>query len=76
MNPYIYTSFSLLFVVAFLWGIKLMNSPVTAVKGNILSALSMFGAIILTLISNGIITHGFLWLSMTAGGIIGYLLAI
>ena len=43
MIPYIYTSFSLLFVVSFLWGIKLMNSPGTAIKGNILSAFSMFG---------------------------------
>ena len=66
MAQYVYTPLSLMFVVAFLWGIKLMNSPGTAVKGNFLCVLSMFGAIMLTLLSNGIITHGLLWLSMSS----------
>ena len=76
MNSYIYSFLSLLFASGFLWGIHLMNSPRTAVRGNMLGAVSMLGAILFTLISHGIIGYGLLWLSIAAGGIIGYIIAI
>lgn len=58
------------------WAIHLMNSPRTAVKGNLLGSLCMLGAIILTLTSHAIIGNGLLWLSMAVGGVAGYLLAV
>jgi NAD(P) transhydrogenase subunit beta len=76
MNAFIYTILAFLFVAGFLWGIKLMNSPRTAVKGNALGAFSMLCAIVVTLISNGIISNGVLWLSIAVGVIIGYVLTI
>ncbi|NMA60795.1 MAG: NAD(P)(+) transhydrogenase (Re/Si-specific) subunit beta, partial [Firmicutes bacterium] len=36
----------LLFIAGFIYGIRLMSSPKTAVKGNMLGALAMFGAIV------------------------------
>ena len=53
-----------------------MNSPRTAVKGNLLGAFGMLGAIIVTLMSNAILGYGVLWISLAVGGIIGYVLAI
>ena len=76
MNTFTSDIIIFLFVVGFLWDIKLMNSPKTAVKGNLLGALSMLGAIIVTLISKGIIAHSVVWTSIAAGGIIGYFLAM
>ena len=67
----IYNVFLILFVMGFLLGIKLMNSPETAVKGNLLGAFSMLLAIILTLSTYGIVTLSSLWISLAVGGIIG-----
>ncbi len=71
MNISIYNILLIIFVMGFLLGIKLMNSPETAVKGNLLGAFSMLLAIILTLSTYGIITFSSLWISMAVGGIIG-----
>ena len=71
MNSDCINIFSLLFAVLFLCGIRLMNAPGTAVKGNILGAFSMFGAIIVTLTSENILFNRLLLLSMGIGGIIG-----
>jgi len=76
MNISFYKICALLFFLVFLAGIKLMNSPRTAVKGNLLGAFGMLGAIIVTLMSNAILGYGVLWLSLAVGGIIGYVLAI
>jgi NAD/NADP transhydrogenase beta subunit len=38
----------LVFVIGTVWGIRLMSSPTTAVSGNLLGAVSMTGAIIVT----------------------------
>ena len=60
MNNFFSNIVTFLFIIGFLLGIKLMNSPKTAVKGNILGSLSMLGAIIFTLMINGIVNHHFL----------------
>lgn len=56
-------------------GIKMMSSPKTARKGNLLGSLSMLAAVIFTLVSNGIITEILLWSAIIIGSIIGSLLA-
>ena len=67
---------SILFVIGFLFGIRLMNKPRTALKGNLLVAFSMLGVIILTLVSNGILNHNVVWISLTVGAVAGYFLAV
>ena len=62
----------LICVLGTVWGIKMMSSPVTAVAGNLLGAVSMAGAIMITLVSEGILSQGLLWAGMAVGTIIGY----
>ena len=66
----------LIFVLGTIWGIKLMNSPMTAVRGNLLGSVSMAGAIILTLLAEGIISLPLLWAAIAIGTLFGYYLAI
>ena len=66
----------LIFVAGIVLGIKLMSSPETAVKGNAIGAISMAGAIILTLLSQGIVNIQILWISMAIGSAFGYYLSV
>ncbi len=66
----------LMFVAGTVWGIKLMSSPVTAVKGNLLGSVSMAGAIILTLVAGGIVSLPLLWVAIGLGTLFGYYLAV
>jgi len=75
MNTVLWDLTGLLLAGGMVWGIRLMSSPKTAVRGNLLGAICMLGAIILTLVRHGIITRGVLWLSMALGGAFGYVLA-
>jgi len=65
----------LIFVAGTVWGIKLMSSPATAVKGNCIGAVSVLGAVILTLTAEGIIGVWVLWVAILIGSVIGCLLA-
>jgi NAD(P) transhydrogenase subunit beta len=67
---------ALALVVGFLGGIRLMNSPRTAVFGNLLGAACMFAAIVLTLTKHAVIGTGLLWGSMAVGAAIGALAAL
>lgn len=67
---------SIVLTAAVLYGIKLMSSPKTAVRGNQIGALSMFGAVLLVLVYNQILTAKILWAAMIAGAVIGYWLAV
>lgn len=71
-----YTLFSFLLVVVFLLGIRLMNSPRTAVAGNLVGSLAMFVAVITILMSRGLLSTGVLWLSLAIGAGLGYWLAV
>jgi len=62
---------SLLFISCFLYSIKLMNHARTAMKGNILGAISMLGVILITLVSNGILNNILIWASIITGLVIG-----
>jgi NAD(P) transhydrogenase subunit beta len=66
----------LFFILVFFWGIRLMQSPRTAVRGNLLGALGMLGAIASTLVRNGIVGKGVLWGALAVGGALGYVLAV
>ncbi len=59
-----------------LLGIRLMGSPRTAVRGNMLAALSMFAAVMLVLYTNGIVEVPLLWAAVATGAVIGYFLAV
>jgi NAD(P) transhydrogenase subunit beta len=68
--------FGLVCIIGTVWGIKMMSSPTSAVGGNLLGAASMAGAIIVTLVSEGIITIGTLWVAMAVGTVLGYFMAV
>ncbi len=72
----IYQIISIALSILILWGIKLMSSPKTARKGNMLSALAMLLAVLSIMYYNKILTLPFLWMGIAVGGVIGYLLAI
>ena len=46
--------------VLFIYGLKLLTSPVTARQGNLLSAVGMFLAVVVTLLSEEIIDYRWL----------------
>lgn len=66
----------ILFILGFILGIRLMNSPKTAVAGNLIGALSMFGAIIMTLAETGILNVSMLWAGLLVGSALGVWLAL
>ncbi|MGI6615141.1 MAG: NAD(P)(+) transhydrogenase (Re/Si-specific) subunit beta [Dethiobacteria bacterium] len=76
MQQSIYIAVSIVLSGLVLLGIKWMSSPESAVRGNRLSALSMFIAVILVLWDQGIIGLPFLWAAIILGGLIGYFLAL
>ncbi|MGI6686572.1 MAG: NAD(P)(+) transhydrogenase (Re/Si-specific) subunit beta [Bacillota bacterium] len=75
MNNIAYNLISLVLALGILYGINLMSSPKTAVRGNSLGALFMFTAIMITLLHNGIVTIKMLWIYMLIGALIGAYLA-
>ena len=68
MQQHIYIAISIILGALVLLGIRWMSSPKSAVRGNRLSALSMFAAIILVLWYQGIISLPLLWAAVAAGG--------
>lgn len=62
--------------VLFIVGIKMMNHPKTAVKGNMLGGLGMLIAIVVTLTNNQIISYEWIIVGLAAGTIVGALFAI
>jgi NAD(P) transhydrogenase subunit beta len=76
MDTMTYNLVALVLIIGVLGGIKLMSSPKTAVSGNLLGALAMLGAIIITLVSYNIIGEVIIYVSLAIGAVIGYYLAI
>lgn len=56
--------------ILFIFGLKMLSSPLTARKGNLISAIGMFIAVVATLLTNGL---SFQWIAIgiTVGTIIG-----
>jgi NAD(P) transhydrogenase subunit beta len=61
--------------VLFIFGIKMLGSPATARKGNMISSIAMLIAIVVTLLSKGIVEYQWIAIGMIAGGIVGALAA-
>jgi NAD(P) transhydrogenase subunit beta len=72
----IYDIVGLCLAVGIIYGIRLMNSPATAVRGNLLGAGCVFAAIVFTLLSEGVLSSAMVWWSLTAGTVAGVLLAV
>ncbi len=55
----------------FIYGLKQLGSPATAVRGNLLSAIGMLIAIVVTLFSKGIVQFEWIIGAIIVGTIIG-----
>jgi NAD(P) transhydrogenase subunit beta len=62
--------------VLFIFGMKGMTHPRTAVRGNLLGALGMLLAIVVTIVHLKILPIGMAALGMTLGGVIGLIMAL
>ncbi|MCK4508967.1 MAG: NAD(P)(+) transhydrogenase (Re/Si-specific) subunit beta, partial [Desulfuromonadales bacterium] len=61
--------------VLFILGLKLLGSPATARRGNMLSALGMLLAVVVTLLDQAIIDYRWILLGMVIGSVVGALTA-
>ena len=62
--------------VLFILGIKGLTKPATAVRGNMLSALGMLIAVIITLLDSSIVNFTFIIAGVLVGGLIGAVMAL
>ena len=62
--------------ILFILGIKGLTKPATAVRGNMLSALGMLLAVIVTLLDSSIVDFTFIIAGVVAGGLIGAVMAL
>jgi NAD(P) transhydrogenase subunit beta len=76
MDPQLRNLFYILAAVLFIFGIKGLTHPRTAVRGNLLGALGMFVAIVVTLIDQNILGWGWIIAGVVIGGGIGAAAAI
>lgn len=65
----------ILSAILFIYGLKELSSPATARRGNLISSLGMFIAVIVTLFNTGIMQYRWILLGIAIGGIIGVLAA-
>lgn len=76
--PYLPDTIQIIYLIAtffFIRGLKLLNSPATARKGNQLAALGMFIGIVVTLFDQQIISFEWIIAGILLGGLIGAVLA-
>lgn len=65
---------NLIYIVAavlFIYGLKMLSSPATARRGNFVSAIGMFLAVVTTLLSKGVIDYHWIILGFVIGAVIG-----
>ncbi|MGB1157865.1 MAG: NAD(P)(+) transhydrogenase (Re/Si-specific) subunit beta [Porticoccaceae bacterium] len=62
--------------VLFILGIKGLTKPATAVRGNMLSALGMLIAVVVTLLDGNIIDYTYIIAGVLTGGIVGAVMAL
>lgn len=65
----------ILSAITFILGFKLMSSPVSARRGNILSAVGMASAVIATVMFPEVVQYKYIIIGLVAGGSIGLLFA-
>ncbi len=68
---YIYLASATMFIM----GIKLLGSPATARKGNLLAAAAMFIAVLVTLVNLEVLNYGLIAAGITIGAVIGAVMA-
>jgi NAD(P) transhydrogenase subunit beta len=66
----------LLAAVLFIVGIKAMTRPKTAARGNLLSAVGMLLAVVVTLLDRGIVRYEYIAAGLVAGTLVGTALAL
>jgi NAD(P) transhydrogenase subunit beta len=69
---------NIIYIVAaalFIFGLKMLSSPRTARTGNLLSALGMLLAVVVTLFSKGILTYQWIVTGIAVGSVIGFFAA-
>jgi proton-translocating NAD(P)+ transhydrogenase subunit beta len=66
----------LLAAVLFIYGLKMLSSPRTAVRGNLLAALGMLIAIVVTLVNQQILSYTMIAAGLLVGSAIGMILAL
>jgi NAD(P) transhydrogenase subunit beta len=59
----------------FIFGLKLLGHPSSARKGNLVSAVAMLLAIVVTLLDNNIVNFQWIAIAMLAGGVVGFFAA-
>ena len=76
MSPYLIEIAYLIAAALFVFGLKGLTKPRTAVRGNLLGALGMLIAIVVTMLHRDIVSPGTLMVAMAIGTIVGIVLAI
>lgn len=72
MNTELYINLSyILSAILFIFGLKMLSSPATARKGNLLSSIGMFIAVVVTLLHNDIIDYKWIIIGFLIGAVIG-----
>ena len=66
----------LLAAVLFIIGLKGLTKPRTAVRGNLLGALAMLIAVVVTLLHQDVISRGGLLVAIAIGSVAGVVLAL
>ncbi|MEP0775989.1 MAG: NAD(P)(+) transhydrogenase (Re/Si-specific) subunit beta [Acidobacteriota bacterium] len=66
----------LLAAVAFIFGLKMLSSPRTAVPGNLLAAAGMLVAVVATLLVGGVVDLPLVLAGIAVGALVGALLAV
>ncbi len=61
--------------ILFIYGLKLLGSPATARRGNLISAFGMFIAVVVTLLDQGIVEYQYIAIGIVIGGLIGAIAA-
>ena len=73
MNPIAVNLAYIAAAALFVLGLKMLSSPATARRGNLLSAIGMLLAIVVTLLSKGIVDWHWLAIAVLAGALVGVL---
>ena len=76
MNPNIVNFVYLIAGILFILGIKGLTKPKTAVRGNMLSALGMLLAVVVTLLNINTVDYSYIVAGVVLGGIVGSIMAL
>lgn len=66
----------IIFIAGVIYGIRLLNSPETAVKGNFVNALSMAGAVIVTMVEAKVLSMPVIWAGLIVGSALGVWMSV